>query len=164
MENGGLNQKVNQRYNYIQFPDFKLNSKTDKNHKINNINSNNNSNYLCQSQNISNKNKDKENPLTLSIADKIKEMKEELSKENYISHQKNNNDFKMRLERLAKGKTGLKNENNSLRNSKEIDLNSMKNKIKSFEDQREKEKTQKKNALDELDDMFNNFRNNRYGN
>ena len=164
MENGGLNQKANQRYNYIHFPEFELNSKTNKNHKINNTYSNKNSNYLCQSQNISNKNKDKENPLSLSIADKIKEMKEELSKENYVDHKKNNNDFKMRLERLAKGKTGLKKENNPLKNSKEIDLNSMKNKIKSFENQREKEKTQKKNALDELDDMFNNFRNNRYGN
>ena len=39
----------------------------------------------------------------------------------------------------------------------------MKKKIKTFEDQREKEKLQKKNALDELDDIFNNFRNNRYG-
>ena len=122
-----------------------------------------NNNYLSQSQNITNSNKD--NPLTLSIADKIKEMKEELSKESNTYKKDNNNDFRLRLERLSKGKFELKN-NNKTKNAikKDIDLNLMKNKIKSFEDQREKEKTTKKNALDELDNIFNNFRNNRYGN
>ena len=40
----------------------------------------------------------------------------------------------------------------------------MRRKIKIFESQREKEKLEKKNALDELDNIFNNFKNNRYEN
>ena len=94
-------------------------------------------------------------------------MKEELSKDNYSSKKDNNNDFRIRLERISKGKFELKNNGNSNIKSeckKDIDLNLMKNKIKFFEDQREKEKMSKKNAFDELDDIFNNFRNNRYGN
>ena len=157
MENGGLKETTYQKYNFIQLPNFKLKPKTENNNiKLNN-------NYLCQSQNITNSNKD--NPLTLSIADKIKEMKEELSKDNNIHKKDDNNDFRLRLERLSKGKFDLKNNMNmKSENKNNIDLNLMKNKIKSFEDQREKEKTTKKNALDELDIIFNNFRNNRYGN
>ena len=157
MENGALNELKYQKNNYIHLPNFKMKPKTENNcEKLNN-------NYLSQSQNITNSNKD--NPLTLSIADKIKEMKEELSKESNTYKKDNNNDFRLRLERLSKGKFELKN-NNKTKNAikKDIDLNLMKNKIKSFEDQREKEKTTKKNALDELDNIFNNFRNNRYGN
>ena len=161
MEKGGLSQTKNQRYNYIQMPNFKSKSKIDNNNnKFNN-------NYLSQSQTISNKNK--ENSLTVSIADKIKEMKEELSKDNFSNQKKDNNEFRLRLERISKGNFGTTNKennnNNKLRNSgKDIDFNLMKNKIKTFETQREKEKLQNKNALDELDDIFNNFRNNRYGN
>ncbi len=157
MENGGLKETTYQKYNFIQLPNFKLKPKTENNNiKLNN-------NYLCQSQNITNSNKN--NPLTLSIADKIKEMKEELSKDNNIHKKDDNNDFRLRLERLSKGKFDLKNNMNmKSENKNNIDLNLMKNKIKSFEDQREKEKTTKKNALDELDIIFNNFRNNRYGN
>ena len=161
MENGGLNQTNNQKYNYIQYPNFKSKSKINSNYnKINN-------NYLSQSQAIPNKNK--ENSLTISIAEKIKEMKEELAKDNFSNQKKdNNNDFRIRLERISKGNFGTKNKennNNMLRDSnKDIDFNLMKNKIKTFESQREKEKLQNKNALDELDDIFNNFRNNRYGN
>ena len=160
MEKGGLNQTQNKRYNYIQIPDFKTKPKSDNN--IDKINQNNN-NYLSQSQN--NPNKNKENSLSLSIADKIKEMKEELSKDNYTNQKKDNNEFRMRLERLAQGKIGLKNNDNKLKISKkDIDLNSMKNKIKLFENQKEKEKMEKKNNFDELDNIFNNFKNNRYGN
>ena len=162
MENSGLSQTKNQKYNFIQLPNFKSKSKIDNNYnKLNN-------NYLCQSQTISSKNK--ENSLVISIADKIKEMKEELSKDNFSNHKKDNNEFRMRLEKISKGNFGIKNNenknnNNLLRNSnKDIDFNLMKNKIKTFETQREKDKLQKKNALDELDDIFNNFRNNRYGN
>ena len=159
MENGALNELKYQKNNYIHLPNFKMKPKTENNcEKLNN-------NYLSQSQNITNSNKD--NPLTLSIADKIKEMKEELSKDNYSSKKDNNNDFRIRLERISKGKFELKNNGNSNIKSeckKDIDLNLMKNKIKFFEDQREKEKMSKKNAFDELDDIFNNFRNNRYGN
>ena len=159
MENGGLIKADNQRYNYIKMPNFNLKSNMD-------YNLNKNNNYLSQSQIISNKNK--ENPLTQSIANKIKEMKEELSKDNYSNTKNENNDFRIRLERISKGnfcsKNKGNNDNNALRNSKkEIDFKIMKKKIKTFEDQREKEKLQKKNALDELDDIFNNFRNNRYG-
>ena len=157
MENGALNELKYQKNNYIHLPNFKMKPKTENNcEKLNN-------NYLSQSQNITNSNKD--NPLTLSIADKIKEMKEELSKESNTYKKDNNNDFRLRLERLSKGKFELKN-NNKTKNAikKDIDLNLMKNKIKSFEDQREKKKKKKKNALDELDNIFNNFRNNRYGN
>ena len=158
MENGALKELKYQKNNYIQLPNFKMKPKIENNcAKLNN-------NYLSQSQNITNGNKD--NPLTLSIADKIKEMKEELSKENNTyKKDNNNNDFRLRLERLSKGKFELKN-NNKTKNAikRDIDLNLMKNKIKSFEDQREKEKTTKKNALDELDNIFNNFKNNRYGN
>ena len=42
----------------------------------------------------------------------------------------------------------------------------MKNKLKLFETRREKDKNQKKNAFDELDNILNNFKNknnNRYG-
>ena len=157
MKSGGLNQNKNQRYNYIQLPNFKSNSK-------NGNNSNRpNDNYLSQSQSIPNKNK--ENPLTLSIADKIKEMKEELSKDNFSMQKNDNNEFRIRLENISKGKFGLENKENKLINTKKgIDLNIMKNKIKKFEDQREKEKTEKKNAFDELDNIINNFRNNKYGN
>ena len=159
MDNGGLKETKNQKYNYIQLPNFKTKPKIENNYnKVNN-------NYLCQSQNISSNNKD--NPLSHSIADKIKEMKEELSKDNYSSKKDNNNDFRIRLERISKGKFELKNNGNSNIKSeckKDIELNLMKNKIKFFEDQREKEKMSKKNAFDELDDIFNNFRNNRYGN
>ena len=160
MEKGGLNKDQNKRYNFIQIPDFKTKPKQDNNSEK--INKNNN-NYLSQSQNVSNKNK--ENPLSLSIADKIKKMKEELSKDNNISQKKDNNEFKIRLERLAQGKIALKNNDNRIKISKkDFDLNSMKSKIKSFENQREKEKMEKNNAFDELDDIFNNFKNNRYGN
>ena len=163
MENGALNQTNNQKYNFFQMPNFKLKAKASP------YSNKSNNKYLCQSQTISNKNKGKEkdNPLTLSIADKIKEMKEELSKENSSFHKNENNDFRMRLERITKGKFGTSNNvnNNELKKSnKEVDFNLMKNKIKTFESQREKEKLQKKNALDDLDDIFNNFRNNRYGN
>ena len=40
----------------------------------------------------------------------------------------------------------------------------MKNKLKFFENKREKEKCQKKTAFDELDDILNKFKNDRYGN
>ena len=157
MENGAIKELKYQKNNYIQLPNFKMKPKIENNCvKLNN-------NYLCQSQNITNGNKD--NPLTLSIADKIKEMKEELSKENNTyKKDNNNNDFRLRLERLSKGKFELKNNKTKNAIKKDIDLNLMKNKIKSFEDQREKEKTTKKNALDELDNIFVNFKNNRYGN
>ena len=157
MENGGLKETKYQKYNFIQLPNFKLKPKEENNTiKLSN-------NYLSQSQNIPNSNKD--NPMTLSIADKIKEMKEELSKDNNIHKKDNNNDFRLRLEKLSKGKFDLKNNRNmKSENKNNIDLNLMKNKIKSFEDQREKEKMTKKNALDDLDNIFNNFRNNRYGN
>ena len=105
MENGGLTKAKNQKCNYIQLPNFKSKSKIDNN-KLNN-------NYLCQSQTISNKNKD--NSLTASIAEKIKEMKEELSKDNFSNHKKVNNDFRIRLERISKGNFGTKNnENNNI--------------------------------------------------
>ena len=157
MKSGGLNQNKNQRYNYIQLPNFKSNSKNGNN------SNRHNDNYLSQSQSIPNKNK--ENPLTLSIADKIKEMKEELSKDNFSMQKNDNNEFRIRLENISKGKFGLENKENKLINTKKgIDFNIMKNKIKKFEDQREKEKTEKKNAFDELDNIINNFRNNRYGN
>ena len=148
MENGGLKETTYQKYNFIQLPNFKLKPKTENNNiKLNN-------NYLCQSQNIPNINNN--NPLTLSIADKIKEMKEELSKDNNTHKKDNNNDFRLRLERISKGKFELKNNNNMNNgNKKDIDFNVMKNKIKTFEDQREKEKMAKKNALDELDNIFN---------
>ena len=157
MENGGLKETKYQKYNFIQLPNFKLKPKEENNTiKLSN-------NYLSQSQNIPNSNKD--NPMTLSIADKIKEMKEELSKDNNIHKKDNNNDFRLRLEKLSKGNFDLKNNRNmKSENKNNIDLNLMKNKIKSFEDQREKEKMTKKNALDDLDNIFNNFRNNRYGN
>ena len=157
MENGAIKELKYQKNNYIQLPNFKMKPKIENNCvKLNN-------NYLSQSQNITNGNKD--NPLTLSIADKIKEMKEELSKENNTyKKDNNNNDFRLRLERLSKGKFELKNNKTKNAIKKDIDLNLMKNKIKSFEDQREKEKTTKKNALDELDNIFVNFKNNRYGN
>ena len=92
-------------------------------------------------------------------------MKEELSKDNFSMQKNDNNEFRIRLENISKGKFGLENKENKLINTKKgIDLNIMKNKIKKFEDQREKEKTEKKNAFDELDNIINNFRNNRYGN
>ena len=105
MENGRLKQeKNNQKYNFIQIPNFK--SKTKKDNTYNKINNN----YLCQNQTISNKNKD--NPLTQSIADKIREMKEELSKDNYTNQKKGNNNFRMRLERISKGNFGTINKEN----------------------------------------------------
>ena len=144
MENGAINQANNQRYNFIQLPNFKSKSKAELY-----FNKSNN-NYLSQSQTISNKNKEKENPLTLSIADKIREMKEELSKDNSSFQKNENNDFRMRLERISKGKFGtFNNENNHLlkKSNKEVDFNLMKNKIKTFESQREKEKLQKKKCF-----------------
>ena len=96
-------------------------------------------------------------------------MKAELSRENGSKQQRNNNDFRMRLERISKGKFEPKKNVNDKkfllnRDKKGIDLDLMKNKLKNFETQREQEKMQTNNAFDELDDIFNNFRNNRYGN
>ena len=138
MERSGINQMNNQRYNFIQMPKFKNSSK---------LSNNNNFNYLSQSQTIPKKKN--ENPMICSISDKIKQMKEELKKNDiYSGNNEYNNDFKLRLERItSRGPKNL-----------------MKNKLKIFENRREKEKGQKKNALDELDDIINKFKNDRYGN
>ena len=154
MEKSGMNQLKNQRYNYIQMPEFKNSSKSSIN-------------YLSQSQTIPKKNNT--NPMMCSISDKIKQMKEELKK-NEISNEdkKYNNDFRLRLERLTKRGNKVNNENMNDNNllikpKKDLNLNLMKNKLKLFENKREKDKYQKKNALDELDDILNKFKNDRYG-
>ena len=158
MEISGLKQTKNQRYNFIQMPEFKNSLKS----------KNNNFNYLSQSQTIPKKNN--ENPMLCSISDKIKLMKEELKKDDITNGDKKyNNDFKLRLERISKRGTKTNNENQNNNNllikpKKDLNLNIMKNKLKLFENKREKEKVQKKNAFDELDDILNNFKNNRYGN
>ena len=161
MENGGFIKSNVQKTNFIQLPNFRLNENKENNFNINK------DNRLFQSQTLASKNK--ENSLTISISDKIKEMKAELSRENGSKQQRNNNDFRMRLERISKGKFEPKKNVNDKkfllnRDKKGIDLNLMKNKLKNFETQREQEKMQTNNAFDELDDIFNNFRNNRYGN
>ena len=105
-----------------------------------------------------------------SISDKIKLMKEELIKDDISNEDKKyNNDFKLRIERITNRGTKINNENinnNNLliKTKKDLNLNLMKNKLKIFENKREKEKYQKKNAFDELDDILNKFKNDRYGN
>ena len=157
MEKGGFNQMKNQRYNFIQMPDFK------------NLKSNNNKiNYLSQSQTIPKKNND--NPMMCSISDKIKLMKKELITNEQSNHDKNyNNNFKLRLERISNRGKKTNNENMNYNNllikpKKDLNLNLMKNKLKYFENKREKEKVEKKSAFDELDDILNKFKSNRYGN
>ena len=157
MEKGGINLTKNQRYNFIQMPDFK------------NLKSNNNKiNYLSQSQTIPKKNND--NPMICSISDKIKLMKKELITNEQSNHDKNyNNNFKLRLERISNRGKKTNNENMNSNNllikpKKDLNLNLMKNKLKYFENKREKEKVEKKNAFDELDDILNKFKSNRYGN
>ncbi len=158
MEKSGINLTKNQRYNFIQMPDFKNPSKS----SINKIN------YLSQSQTISKK--PNENPMMCSISDKIKLMKEELKMNAQSNHDKNyNNDFKLRLERISNRGKKSNNENMNYNNllikpKKDLNLNLMKNKLKLFENKREKEKIEKKNAFDELDDILNKFKTNRYGN
>ena len=157
MEKSGINPQKNQRYNFIQMPDFK-NSKSNNN-KIN---------YLSQSQTISKKPND--NPMMCSISDKIKLMKEELQMNEQSNHDKNyNNNFKLRLERISNRGKKTNNENMNSNNllikpKKDLNLNLMKNRLKQFENKREKEKVEKKNAFDELDDILNKFKSNRYGN
>ena len=157
MEKSGINPQKNQRYNFIQMPDFK-NSKSNNN-KIN---------YLSQSQTISKKTND--NPMMCSISDKIKLMKEELQMNEQSNHDKNyNNNFKLRLERISNRGKKANNENMNSNNllvkpKKDLNLNLMKNKLKLFENKREKEKVEKKNVFDELDDILNKFKTNRYGN
>ena len=157
MEKSGINPQKNQRYNFIQMPDFK-NSKSNNN-KIN---------YLSQSQTISKKTND--NPMMCSISDKIKLMKEELQMNEQSNHDKNyNNNFKLRLERISNRGKNSNNENMNYNNllikpKKDLNLNLMKNRLKQFENKREKEKVEKKNAFDELDDILNKFKTNRYGN
>ena len=157
MEKSGINPQKNQRYNFIQMPDFK-NSKSNNN-KIN---------YLSQSQTISKKPND--NPMMCSISDKIKLMKEELQMNEQSNHDKNyNNNFKLRLERISNRGKNSNNENMNYNNllikpKKDLNLNLMKNRLKQFENKREKEKVEKKNAFDELDDILNKFKTNRYGN
>ena len=160
MEKSPNNRTSNQRYNFIKVPEFKNKYKS----------SNNDFNYLCQSQSLQ-KNSNI-NPLSNSIADKIKLMKEELKKEDNNKYNNNkNNDFKLRLERITKREYKINNENKNQNNlliqsQKDLDLKMMKNKLKLFETRREKDKNQKKNAFDELDNILNNFKNknnNRYG-
>ena len=122
---------------------------------------NNNFNYLSQSQTINKKSND--NPMMCSISDKIKQMKEELKKDDVSNHgTKYNNEFKLRLERISNRGNKINNENinNNLliKPKKDLNLNLMKNKLKNFENKREKEKYQKKNAFDELDDILNKFK------
>ena len=157
MEKGGINLTKNQRYNFIQMLDFK------------NLKSNNNKiNYLSQSQTIPKKNND--NPMMCSISDKIKLMKKELITNEQSNHDKNyNNNFKLRLERISNRGKKTNNENMNSNNllikpKKDLNLNLMKNKLKYFENKREKEKVEKKSAFDELDDILNKFKSNRYGN
>ena len=97
-------------------------------------------------------------------------MKEELKKNNINDGDKEyNNDFKLRLERITNRGKKINDENENKNNllikpKKDLNLNLMKNKLKFFENRREKEKCQKKNAFDELDDILNKFKNDRYGN
>ena len=157
MEKSGINPPKNQRYNFIQMPDFK-NSKSNNN-KIN---------YLSQSQTISKKPND--NPMMCSISDKIKLMKEELQMNEQSNHDKNyNNNFKLRLERISNRGKNSNNENMNYNNllikpKKDLNLNLMKNRLKQFENKREKEKVEKKNAFDELDDILTKFKTYRYEN
>ena len=157
MEKSGINPQKNQRYNFILMPDFK-NSKSNNN-KIN---------YLSQSQTISKKPND--NPMMCSISDKIKLMKEELQMNEQSNHDKNyNNNFKLRLERISNRGKNSNNENMNYNNllikpKKDLNLNLMKNRLKQFENKREKEKVEKKNAFDELDDILNKFKTYRYEN
>ena len=161
MEKSANNRTSNQRYNFIKVPEFNNKYKS----------SNNDFNYLSQSQSLQ-KNSNI-NPLSNSIADKIKLMKEELKKEdkNRYNNNNKNNDFKLRLERITKREYKINNENKNQNNlliqsQKDLDLKMMKNKLKLFETRREKDKNQKKNAFDELDNILNNFKNknnNRYG-
>ena len=157
MEKGGINLTKNQRYNFIQMPDFK------------NLKSNNNKiNYLSQSQTIPKKNND--NPMMCSISDKIKLMKKELITNEQSNHDKNyNNNFKLRLERISNRGKKTNNENMNSNNllikpKKDLNLNLMKNKLKYFENKREKEKVEKKSAFDELDDILTKFKTYRYEN
>ena len=158
MEKSGINQINYQRYKYIQMPNFKNGNLSSNNHNIN---------YLSQSQTIPKRKN--ENPMICSISDKIKQMKEELKKNDiYSGNNEYNNDFKLRLERITSRGPKINdentNKNNLIRPKKDLNLNLMKNKLKIFENRREKEKGQKKNALDELDDIINKFKNDRYGN
>ena len=159
MEKSGINQINYQRYKYIQMPNFKNGNLSSNNHNIN---------YLSQSQTIHKKKN--ENPIICSISDKIKQMKEELKKNNINDCDKEyNNDFKLRLERITNRGKKINDENENKNNllikpKKDLNLNIMKNKLKFFENRREKEKCQKKNAFDELDDILNKFKNDRYGN
>ncbi len=97
-------------------------------------------------------------------------MTEELKKGNMNGEDKKyNNDFQLRIERICKRGNTVNDENinkNNLKikSKKDLNLNLMKNKLKVFENRREKDKFQKKNAFDELDDILNNFKNKRYGN
>ena len=105
MEISGLKQTKNQRYNFIQMPEFKNSLKS----------KNNDFNYLSQSQTIPKKNN--ENPMLCSISDKIKLMKEELKKDDITNGDKKyNNDFKLRLERISKRGTKTNNENQNNNN------------------------------------------------
>ena len=145
----GFSSNSNKKYNYIAMPDFNTKPKSNFNTQINTLN---------KSQNITNK---EANPLTLSINDKIKEMKAQLMNDNFRENN-DNNDFKRRIEKISKCNYGAKNSNkNEIKNS---EINSLKNKIKRYEDQRENEKKSHKDAFNELDDIFNNFQNNRYNN
>ena len=159
MEKSGINQINYQRYKYIQMPNFKNGNLSSNNHNIN---------YLSQSQTIPKRKN--ENPIICSISDKIKQMKEELKKNNINDGDKEyNNDFKLRLERITNRGKKINDENENKNNllikpKKDLNLNLMKNKLKFFENRREKEKCQKKNAFDELDDILNKFKNDRYGN
>ena len=117
MEKSGINPQKNQRYNFIQMPDFK-NSKSNNN-KIN---------YLSQSQTIPKKNND--NPMMCSI------MKKELITNEQSNHDKNyNNNFKLRLERISNRGKKTNNENMNSNNllikpKKDLNLKLMKNKLK----------------------------------
>ena len=159
MEKGGKNLIKNQRYNYVQIPEFKNFEKS----SINKFN------YLSQSQAITRRNCN-DNSLMSSISEKIKKMTEELKKGNMNGEDKKyNNDFQLRIERICKRGNTVNDENinkNNLKikSKKDLNLNLMKNKLKVFENRREKDKFQKKNAFDELDDILNNFKNKRYGN
>ena len=127
MEKSSNIRTSNQRYNFIKVPEFNNKYKS----------SNNDFNYLSQSQSLQ-KNSNI-NPLSNSIADKIKLMKEELKKEENNKYNYNkNNDFKLRLERISKRDYKLNNENKNQNNlliqsQKDLDLKMMKNKLKLFE-------------------------------
>ena len=114
-----------------------------------------NTNKLTQSQQILKNNNDN-NPLRLSISDKIKLMKEELCKEN---NKPSNNNFKLRLEKLSKRKNEFedcKKQNGQLNNK--IYMNSMKNKLENFGIQKKNERIKEKNNFDELEDMMQKFK------